>query len=159
VQHDRGAATFYTPGPRLQHPEGRILPVDVSDTLAKESGDLGEKSGDLGEKSGDLGEKSGNLGEKSGNLELPRDLEKAVGELNRWTPQPDLRRLIGRLCTWRPMSAAELAMVLERTQTYLRTSYLGPMIRAGELAYTIPGKPNDPNQRYRAATPVHLEPG
>jgi ATP-dependent DNA helicase RecG len=157
VQHDRGAATFYTPGPRLQHPEGRILPVDASDTHAKEahnlgekSGDLGEKSGDLGEKSGDLGEKSGDLGEKSGDLELPRDLEKAVAELNRWTPQPELRRLIGRLCRWRPMSAAELAMVLNRTQTYLRTSYLGPMVHAGELAYTIPETPNDPNQRYRA---------
>lgn len=48
------------------------------------------------------------------------------------------------------MSAHELSATLQRSRTYLRTSYIGPMVQAGELAYTNPEKPNDPGQKYRS---------
>jgi len=204
-QHDRGAATYYTPTERLTQPESSSLGDDPERrigndaALSDNSGSLGEKSGNLGEQSGnlggqpdnlgekpgklreqpdnpgekpgklreqpdnpgkkpgklreqpdDLGRKPGNLGEKSDNLtsELPADLEDALARLNMWTPQTELRRLIQRLCAWRPLSAGELARILNRSRTYLRTSYIGPMVQSGELAYTNPAKPNDPGQKY-----------
>lgn len=47
------------------------------------------------------------------------------------------------------MTAEELSTILQRSRTYLRTEYIGPMIRARELAYTNPEKPKDPRQKYR----------
>lgn len=161
-QHDRGAATFYTPTERCRNPV--VGSRDESTGSTEQSGDLDEQSGDLDEKSGDLDEKSddlvrqndrltrksGELPMPSGGPVLPPELAQAVAQLNLWTPQPELRRLIQRLCAWRPFSASELSLILQRSKTYLRTSYIGPMVQAGELAYTNPEKPNAPGQKYRS---------
>ena len=80
---------------------------------------------------------------------LPAPLAEAVAGLNDWTPQPELRHLIQRLCAWKPMTIQDLAEILNRSKKYLRAEYIGPMVRAHELAYTHPEKPNDPRQRYR----------
>lgn len=84
---------------------------------------------------------------------MPRELAREVAQLNQWTPQPDLRLLIQRLCAWRPMNAGELASLLKRSRTYLRNTYITPMIQAGELRFTKPGAPNDPTQRYESDGP------
>lgn len=177
-QHDRGAATYYTPTERLLKPElaagspeapgsthesgaASRKPGNLREKPGKhrqKPGKLGRKPGNprrkpgkLRQKPGKLGRKPGNLAKESGNLrsQLPADLAAAVARLNLWTPQPDLRRLIQRLCAWQPLSTAELADILDRSKSYLRTSYIGPMVQAGELAYFNPEKPNDPGQRYR----------
>jgi ATP-dependent DNA helicase RecG len=179
-QHDRGAATFYTPterfrNPALAPPRSAIDAETASDTLSligeessrfiAESGKLDEQSDGLTEKPDRLKEKSDDLRQQSDELTkqsgefrgerpsdnpaLPPQLADAVSRLNRWTPQPELRRLIERLCEWRPMSAGDLAAILKRSKTYLRTSYIGPMIEAGELKYSNPDKPSDPGQKYR----------
>lgn len=148
-QHDRGAATYYTPSARL---------IDVvserSGPVQQQSGELPEESVELGEKSVELAEESVDLRGKSVSLDLPEELAQEVARLNRWTPQPKLRQLIVRLCSWRDLSADELAVVLRRNKRYLQSHYIGPMVRTGELAYTIPDKPNDPKQRYRAGGEV-----
>lgn len=74
----------------------------------------------------------------------------AVAELNRWTPQLEMRRLIRRICAWRPMSAEEFSDILGRAGDYLRATCIGPMVRAGELEYTIPTNTKDPKQNCRA---------
>ena len=107
------------------------------------------KPDEFGEKPDELGEKSDEFGGQPHELVIPADLAGAITALNQWTPQPELRRLIVRLCAWKPMSAGELAALLHRSPRYLRTSYLTPMIQSGELVYTNPEKPNDPGQRYR----------
>jgi ATP-dependent DNA helicase RecG len=189
-QHDRGAATYYTPTGRFWDPgksgDPPVQPSDPGeqpDDLRGESGDLRRQPDDLSEQSGDLRRqpdnlrgKSGNLRRKSDNLReqpddlrqkagelrqdsdhakaagpaLPPDLAEAVAQLNLWTPQPEMRSLIQRLCAWRPMSTSELSSILKRSKTYLRTSYIGPMVQAGELHYTNPGQLNDPGQKYRS---------
>jgi ATP-dependent DNA helicase RecG len=140
------------------------------DDLRGQSGDLGQQPDDLREQPDDLGGKSGDLRRQPDDLRreagelrqdsdhakaagpaLPPELAEAVARLNLWTPQPEMRGLIQRLCAWRPMSAGELSSILKRSKTYLRTSYIGPMVQAGELHYTNPAKPNDPGQKYRSA--------
>lgn len=174
-QHDRGAATYYTPTGRCLHPDGE--PGNLAEQpdklpekpvkLRKKPVNLPEKPGKLRKKSGKVGgEKSGNPGGESGKLRrqssrkesgtaagMPRNLADEVARLNQWTPQPELRVLIQRLCAWRAMSVGELASLLNRSRTYLRNSYITPMVQAGELRFTNPGKPNAPGQKYRGKEP------
>lgn len=60
-----------------------------------------------------------------------------------------LRALILDLCALRPLSAREMAAVLNRTEHKpLVRDYLSPMVKEGLLAYTIPEMENHPDQRY-----------
>ncbi len=165
-QHDRGAATYYTPTERLLRPgmahektEKAESPGEQPVELASEPVELDEGSAGLAEQSVELAEQSVELPEQSvdfqtvsGELRLPPELSDVVAQLNQWTPNPELRRLVQRLCSWRPLSAEELSTILRRRKRYLQESYLRPMVREGELAHTIPKRPNDPNQRYRASS-------
>lgn len=60
-----------------------------------------------------------------------------------------LRALILDLCALQPLSAREMAAVLNRTEHKpLVRDYLSPMVKEGLLAYTIPEMENHPDQRY-----------
>jgi ATP-dependent DNA helicase RecG len=153
-QQDRGAATYYTPAEKLlieAHGFGG-KPAKATEKPAMRQ----EKPRKLPEKPRKLPEKPRKLPEKPRKLPegekaaLPRDLAEAVEGLNRWTPQPELRRLIVRLCAWSPLTSEELSHLLDRSRPYLQTAYLGPLLKEGRLEYSNPAKPHDPNQRYRA---------
>ncbi len=152
-QHDRGAATYYTPTRLLQAPESLEEQPDKlteqPDKLGEQAGQLTEQPDKLGEQADKLGRQPDRLASDTDDLVLPPRLAQAVAQLNDWTPQPELRRLIRDLCAWKPLTSWELARILKRSRTYLRTSYIGPMVGAGELAYTNPEKPNAPGQKYR----------
>lgn len=154
-QHDRGSATYYTPTERL---------LSEIERGAGESTKLPEKPTKLGEQPAKLRRDPSKRAEEStrdseesperGRLlaELPPGLVAEVEDLNRWTPQPVLRALLRRLCDTRPYSAQELAVVTGRSVGYLRNAYIRPLLKDGLIAYTNPAKPNDPKQRYRAAS-------
>lgn len=148
-QHDRGAATYYTPAGRLLE-AGAVAQIP----LAKPE-EAGEKPTKLGEQPTKQGEETTRLGPEPTTPDLPPELAAEVARLNRWTPQPALRRLIRRLCEWRPLTTEDLSYLLGRSRTYLRISYIAPMVQAGELEYTNPEKPSDPHQRYRAVEGRH----
>lgn len=60
-----------------------------------------------------------------------------------------LRELILDLCRWQPLSARELATLLQRRNPkYLVRKTLSPMVAESLLAYTIPEMENHPEQRY-----------
>jgi predicted HTH transcriptional regulator len=82
--------------------------------------------------------------------ELAWELAADIRTLKRRTAQPEMRSLIYRLCVWRPLTSEALAKLLQREQAYIVEQYLAPMVRDGELAYTIPGRPTAPRQAYRA---------
>jgi ATP-dependent DNA helicase RecG len=153
-QYDRGSATYYTATDRLLNPSPRASAMqtdhaaDAREFSAAESGELEIKSGELGTQSGELSSESGELGNQS--EELSPELQAAIRTLKRRTPQPELRALIYRICSERPFGSESLARLLQREQAYIVEKYLAQMIRDGELEYTIPGKPNDPRQAYRA---------
>ncbi len=169
-QHDRGAATYYTPTERLLHPAGDpeadqdqlVLPVGARDAGGEdgnappgedgeESGKLGIQSGKLERKSGKLEEESGKLGIQSGELEIPPELAEEVVGLKQWAPQLEVRRIVIRLCAWQPLSAEEIARILGRERSYVAEAYITPLVRSGDLERTIPGSPTDPRQKYRAS--------
>ncbi|HEX8450652.1 MAG TPA: ATP-binding protein [Longimicrobium sp.] len=153
-QHDRGSATYYTATDRLLNPSRRASVTRIADAAdarefsAAESGEFEIKSGEFVTQSGELSFESGEFGNQS--EELSPELRAVIRTLKRRTPQPELRALIYRICSERPFGSESLARLLQREQAYVVEKYLAQMIRDGELEYTIPGKPNDPRQAYRA---------
>jgi hypothetical protein len=89
------------------------------------------------------------IGQSKGFV-LPPDLAKAIAGLKGRSNHQQIRDLITRLCAWQPLRAEQLAALIGRTQAYLTHTFLGPMIRDGQLEYTFPGNPAHPQQAYRA---------
>lgn len=162
-QHDRGSATFYTATERLQEAssawggkasgareKGANRP-EQSPRLSKKTPKLAGKTPKLAGESPKLSEESPESRMGGIVTGLPPDLAEEVASLNQWTPQPAMRRLVVRLCAWKPMTAQELAALVGRRLDYFRKAYIRPMVRSGDLHYTNPEKPSDPTQRYRAS--------
>ncbi len=80
---------------------------------------------------------------------LPEDLRRWVDGIGPHADEAAMRGVIARLCGWRAITAEALASLLNRNVHYLRRRYLAPMMRDGELAYTIPDMPKHPDQAYR----------
>jgi len=83
------------------------------------------------------------------NQKLPEELRELVSDLRDKADSEELRRVILRLCQWRPLSAAELSDYLQRGRRYLVHSHLNPMIEQEMLERTRPNAPRSPNQKYR----------
>ena len=80
---------------------------------------------------------------------VPLQLQSRIPEAGSKPRREVLRALILDLCTWRPLSARELATILNgREQKPLVRDYLTPMVREGLLAHTVPEMENHPDQRY-----------
>jgi ATP-dependent DNA helicase RecG len=63
---------------------------------------------------------------------------------------PDaLKKAITYLCKQYPLTAAELAELLQRSVSTVRNHYIAPMVKNKQLQIAYPNKPNHPQQRYR----------
>ena len=155
-QHEKGAATFYTPTDRLLTPEDDVAALPAADDLTLEV-ERGSQTLEVG------GQTSGVEGqplevedqepeeEREGLLHLlPPDLQSDVRELGKKAPHDELRPLIERVCRVRAWSAQDLATLLDRSYEYLQPNHLKPMVERGRLVRTQPN-PFAPNQAYRAA--------
>lgn len=89
---------------------------------------------------------------------LPPSLRERLPKAGSRPRQAGLRQLIHDLCTWRPLSATELAGLLgDRDRKVLVRSHLTPLVEEGVLEYTIPNMERHPQQRYQAAGGGKLE--
>lgn len=82
--------------------------------------------------------------------DLPRELKKRVGETGKRMVAKDMESLIIDLCTFKPLSLAEMASLLHRDMRALRYHYINTLIKQKRLFYTIPEMLNHPNQKYTA---------
>ena len=71
----------------------------------------------------------------------------------RWAPREDVRQAVLLVCCDQFVPLTELAAALNRSPQALRIHYLAEMVASGQLELRHPGKPNHPNQAYRAAGP------
>lgn len=92
------------------------------------------------------------VGQSIQSASLPEALAAQISGLGGRPRSETLRAVIRQLCAWQPLSAEELAALLGRTRLHLVNEHLGPMIREGALAYTIPDQPNHPQQKYQPPT-------
>ena len=80
---------------------------------------------------------------------LPRDLQEILPHPGSKPKRHVVCQIIGRLCAWQALSASEIALLLGRKDRKpLVRDYLSPMVRSGDLAYTIPDVPDHPDQKY-----------
>lgn len=80
---------------------------------------------------------------------LPDELRTRISSAGAKPRKVVLRALILDLCTWRALSAREIASLLGgRDQKHLVRTYLTPMVHERLLAYTIPEMEKHPDQRY-----------
>ena len=82
--------------------------------------------------------------------DLPIELKKRVGETGKRMVAKDMESLIIDLCTFKPLSLAEMASLLHRDMRALRYHYINTLIKQKRLFYTIPEMLNHPNQKYTA---------
>lgn len=75
---------------------------------------------------------------------------QALSRLRKHTKRADLIGIITDLCNEEPLKSSEMAGLLKRNETYLRTILAEMVGENGPLAYTIPEMPTHPNQAYRA---------
>lgn len=81
--------------------------------------------------------------------DLPADLAGRIRAAGLRPRESALRAVILELCAHGPKSAAQIASLLGgRDPKNLVRLHLGPMLAAGQLAYTFPQMPNHPDQKY-----------
>ena len=80
--------------------------------------------------------------------ELPDELKKRIGKMGKRMVAKDMESLIVDLCTFQPLSLAEIASLLHRNKVSMKNHYLSPLIKQGKLFFTIPEMIKHPKQQY-----------
>jgi ATP-dependent DNA helicase RecG len=115
----------------------------------------GPDAGGLGSDTGGLGSDAGGLGSDAGELaalHLPPELVARVRALSPKARGATIRQLILELCTVQPLTARQLALLLNRKKVrHLAEEHLAPMVAEGLLERTIKDRPTDPRQGFVAA--------
>lgn len=139
-QQGRGSGTYYVPGKRLSE----SLPPN----LAPLSGNLGGLSPNLSPLSPNLGAE---IAESAGNAtKLPLELVERVEGLGRRCSPEVLDALILDICAFQPITRAQLASVIRRSEEHIREC-LRRMVNNGRLQLLFPDTPNHPEQKYVVA--------
>lgn len=116
---------------------------------------LADKDPTLVDKDPTLVDKDPTLVDKDPIEEIRAQLPKRISELidsigSRSQNKGLIPDTIIQLCSWRDLSIADLAALLNRNEKYIKTQYIQPLIEANKIAYTIPAMISHPNQKYRA---------
>lgn len=149
-QKGRGAATYYVPTAWLLE-QPQALSNKPGEGLSSKLGGLSHQSEGLSHQSEGLSHQLGGLSNNPHWQSLPPELQDMVAALGRRAAPHKVQAVIIRLCQYRVWQASELASLFNRQTHYLRVHYLGPLVNAGVLAYTMPDMPSHPHQAYRAA--------
>ncbi len=96
---------------------------------------------------------------------IERGLEHLAGSLEQLRPLAEeaqkskkiskvaMQQILVRLCSHAPLTAQQLAELLNRDVHALKNHYLKRMVKLGHLKLLFPDKPNHPSQAYRAGAP------
>lgn len=81
--------------------------------------------------------------------DLPLSLQELLDELPARPSYAETRRVILRLCAWRPLRSIDLATILKRSKEAIARDYLRPMMNSGDLELMFPARASHPRQAYR----------
>ena len=82
------------------------------------------------------------------NRALPEELLEKCKNLKKWESSEKMKNLIVELCTFMPLSLADLVSLTNRKPFSVRHLYLIPLLKEKKLFYTIPEMLNHPDQKY-----------
>lgn len=82
--------------------------------------------------------------------DLPTGLRVRLQGMRRRVEPHVMEALIIDLCSWKPLSAEELASLLDKTTNYISSKYLYKMVREKKLKHLYPEMVKHPRQKYLA---------
>ena len=149
-QGGAGSATYYRLNDKnMNENELPIFAANDSDT-----GDLAANAGDLAVNAGDLASNADNFSLNTD--ELPIGLQQRLDQLTPKARKEKIRPVIVWLCALRAYKTEQLATLLNRQVTALRSAHLNPLREQEKLiVYTHPEVINHPEQAYQV-TPKGL---
>ncbi len=117
-----------------------------------------DKTHQLEQKTHQLKEETHQLEPKTHQLEaitkeesLPIELKLKLDKLKKHPKKEELKSMIYALCSWNPLTAQQIAELLDRKdKKHLVRQYLTPLVKDGLLKYMYPERGNSPNQAYIA---------
>lgn len=148
-QRPQGSATFYVPGSRListleeTQLQGLLFPEETESTT-NATHQVGKTILLVGKTTNQV-DKTLSTELKQSKPELSLEIEK-VGKR---ATNEEFKMLILKLCAWKTLRAAEIALLLGRTSHHVKTDYLSRMIRDELLEYKFPENPSHNKQAYR----------
>jgi ATP-dependent DNA helicase RecG len=91
---------------------------------------------------------------------VPANLRKEIKtiHLGKRLTMDRARALLVNLCSWRALSGAQLATLLDMNSSYLTQTYLSALVREGQLRYLHPEQPNHPAQKYLSGKSTAKQP-
>ncbi|MBC3831730.1 putative DNA binding domain-containing protein [Undibacterium amnicola] len=104
----------------------------------------------LTDSSGGLSGRSGGFNNSSGGLSELQLLAEPVASKKKVSKEVVVKTIL-ELCQDKACTLGELASLLKRSTNVIRKDYLQPMLKAKQLFYKYPTKPNHPEQAYRSA--------
>jgi len=81
--------------------------------------------------------------------DLPPELKELVDELGKRAKPENIQAVIEKICSWKALTAEEIAAAIEKDKGYISGEFLSMMIKDGLLEYTIPDMPKHPKQAYK----------
>jgi ATP-dependent DNA helicase RecG len=145
-QKGMSVGTYYLPTERLTERESKA--TDLAGSLSMGVDSLSTRLGPLSRGFDPYDKES--VESPDVTLSIPADLRRIISSIGQRTSKNDLRTAIRKLCAWKSLSGSDLATLLRRDRPYLTQAYLTPMVREGELEWTIPATPSHPEQKYRS---------
>ncbi len=150
----RGNATYYVPG-RMLAAGGQGNASPNPDNGAATS----FRSETLQGKNKTLQGRAETLQGRVKELRQKPEIAAVLQRVGRHAKREVLKKAIVEICGISDMKSSELAAILGRNETYLRTILSEMTGSNGPLFYTIPEMPTHPNQAYHAGKQRHMEEG
>ena len=128
--------------------------VSLDERLLAQHGTLGEKIPPQGEKipaqHGTFETESQLKSREELLRELPQELQERVAKIGKWATREKVSLLLVDLCSFKPYSYEELAVIIQRAAKPMKDKYIKPLRLANKLFYWIPEMINHPQQKYIA---------
>lgn len=98
---------------------------------------------------GDLSPNAGDLPPNAGDLKYPEHLQEQIGSITPKARKQQLWPVILHICSFKPHSAEQLGVLLNRLSKHLKSKHLNPMREEGLITYMFPEVANHPEQAYK----------
>lgn len=135
-----GSRTYYVPGPAFLQGSTGAGPVEAGPDARHPTANTHQPGADTHQHGTDTHQLAAHL---------PAELAARIPTPGTKPRREVLRALIQDLCSWRALSAREIAGLLGgRDHKHLVRQVLSPLVAEGLLAYTIPEMEKHPDQRY-----------
>jgi len=135
----RGNATYYVPGEMFYNSTRAVGIETLQGNVETLQGNVETLQGS-----------DGILQDRLQNLRNNPSIAEELAKITKHTRRETLKSVIVALCRIENLKVSELAVLVGKNETYLRTIILELVGPQGPLQYTIPDMPTHPNQAYRA---------